>query len=116
QSGVYKYDFKKKADAPTAPNPQQQALEAREQQQYDRDYKYFDSTELHGPMWKDYFSDIDRALAPVKDKYSETAFQDMKDGINKQLLVELNKDLEWSRMNNIERNSILAAHKQMWKN
>ena len=117
QSGVYKYDFQKKADAQPANqlSPREAEIAAREAAALDRDYKYFDANEFHGPMWKDYFAELDKALAPIKDRYTPDAFDDLREGVNQKLLKAMSSDNEWLRMNTIERNAITNGYKQLWQ-
>ncbi len=117
-NGVYKYDFQKKAEQPANTNlsAQEQALAKREEALLDRDFKAFDKAEVDGPMWNEYYAEIDKVLAPIKDKFPETTYADMKAGINAQLVKAMESDGEWLRMNRIERNAIVASYKQLWKN
>lgn len=110
------YDFKPVQVAQPEVSPREREFAAREEASFNRDYKNYNDNYVNGPMWKDYFADIDKALAPIKDRFNSEVFDALRENINKKLLNQMNtSDPEWARMNGIQRNTIAAQYKQLWQ-
>ena len=63
-------------------------LDKRESFLLKRDFDGFNQTQLDGPKWTQFHSEIDKALAPVKDKYAPQVYDGIRMKIEKDLIHE----------------------------
>lgn len=90
------------------------AFEERQTAARDRDYKSFNQIQMDGPKWTQYWSEIDKTLAPIKDKYSPVMFEAAKDKISKEMIKGLSNDSDWARMHDNEREAIELNYRDLW--
>lgn len=117
-TGQYKTDLPKhdpmqaERDRLTA---QARENETREKALVDRDWTSFNKSTLDGPKWGQFNSEIDKTLAPVKDKFDPIVFEALRDRVSKSLIENLQKDFEFSRNHENERRTLESAYRSLWK-
>lgn len=90
-------------------------VEQRETGLMDRDWTSFNQNSLEGPKWQQFHSEIEKALAPVKDKYDPIVFDSVKDKIASSVINKLKGDYEWARTHENERKALESNYRQLWK-
>lgn len=122
-TGQYKTELPKEDPVQIAALASQKAFEAqqadlqkRETAAYDRDFTSFNTTQMDGPKWSALTTEIERTLAPVKDKYEPAMFKAVQRQVSEDIQANLKADYEWSRDHNIDRNTIVKAYQNAWKN
>jgi hypothetical protein len=116
----YVYEFPKNGSSAQSPEEQyraqQEALAARENQIFERDFKSWDRGELDGPKWRAFDAEITKTLAPIKDKYDPEMFEAAVARIRDSVLKKLSEDYEFSRDHNNDRSALVRAYQTAWKN
>jgi hypothetical protein len=118
RTGQYKTELPKQDPAKLAEQQfktQQEELQRRETAAYNRDFKYFNDTQMDGPKWNAFYSEIEKVLAPVKSKYDATIFEAVKDRLGKEVLKKLDSDYEWSRDHNNDRTALTRGYQTAWR-
>ena len=82
---------------------QQQAFEQRQETAMRRDVAAFNTSQVEGAKFGQLNALIDQTLAPVKDRYPEKAFADLRAGIQREVVNALQAQPEW-----------WLEHQQMW--
>jgi hypothetical protein len=120
----YRTELPKHDPAAAAQQAQQQAerqrlqgIEQREAQLLDRDFKAFDASMIDGPKINAVWAEIDKVLAPVKAKYDEADYAELRNG----LMADLTKTLksgsnaEWFSTHTQEYQSLQRMFQKAWK-
>jgi hypothetical protein len=82
---------------------QQQQFEQRQETAMRRDVGAFNNTQVEGAKFAQLNALIDQTLAPIKDRYPEKAFADLRAGIQREVVDALKGQPEW-----------WLEHQQMW--
>lgn len=117
-TGQYKTELPK-VD-PSRPLLEQQTRQAQELAQREatllsRDWKSYESGTVEGPKWQAFNAEIDKTLAPVKDKYDPAEFDAIRLKISNDLIAKLNADQEFSRIHIAQKRAIESGYANLWK-
>lgn len=102
---------------PTEPklSARETELQQREETMLTRDWTHFNTTMMDGPKWKQFHDEVDKVLAPAKDKYDPDTFADIREGVIRRTLEAIKKDGEWVRNHDNERRALENSYKLAWK-
>ncbi len=80
-----------------------------------RDFDSYNKTSVDGPKWNQYWGEIDKTLAPIKDKYDPKIFEAVKQQISREVIQSLETNYDWARTHGNERKAIEAGYKDLWQ-
>jgi hypothetical protein len=111
-------------DKAVAADPQVQARTQFEQQQREfdqrqdaamrRDVGNFSNTAVEGPKFQQLNTAIDKYLAPVKDRFNEVAYQDLRSGIQRELMDSLMKQ-DWFTEHKQNFDQLMSDFRTSWQ-
>lgn len=87
-------------------------LERREQQFLQAAWTNFDRASVNGPKWAAFEQEIDKTLAPIKDKYDETEYNGIRDLTKQAIIRELQQDGAWTQQQNHEYAALADIYQQ----
>jgi len=93
----------------------EQGIQQRESQLLERDWTAFNSSKLEGAKWQEFNAELDRTLAPVKDKYDATIWPHVRDGIRRDVLAKMTKNEAWAGQHSGSLRGLKATYDQLWK-
>jgi len=93
---------------------QQQEFNQRQQTAMQRDVGAFNNTAVEGAKYTQLNGKIDALLAPVKGKYGDVAFNDLKAGIQREVIDTL-KASEWFTEHKQAFDQLMADYRMTWQ-
>lgn len=117
-TGRYKTELAKVDPAKVAQDQlaqQRQEFEVQQGQALERDWTSYNKSNVDGPRWAQFNTEIDAALKTIKDAYAPAVYNALRSDISKQLLEKLQVDFEFVRTQNIARTQIQKGYEQAWK-
>lgn len=95
-NGQYLTELPKAPAQPDAVDARLQELNSREAAMLGREWTEFDKANLEPKKWGDFYLEVDRVLSPFKDKYSQTTFNYIRQGIVNDVRNKLLEDKLWA--------------------
>ena len=91
----------------------EQAFNQRQEAALRRDVTNFSGSALEGAKFNQLGAKIDQILAPVKNRYSETAYEDMKAGIQRDVMNQLMKS-DWFTEHKQHYDQLVSDFRTTW--
>jgi hypothetical protein len=115
-TGQYQKELPKQDPAAQAQQQWQrekQEFEARQQNALKRDVMSFNQTAVEGAKFTQLGTRIDALLAPVKGKFNEVAYNDLKAGIQREAIDAISKQ-EWFTEHRQNFDQLMADYRHTW--
>jgi len=116
-TGNYQKELPKKDPAAQAQaqwQQEKQAFEARQQNALKRDVVSFNQTAVEGAKFTQLGTRIDSLLAPVKAKFNEVAYNDLKAGIQREVIDTMMKQ-EWFTEHKQNFDQLMSDYRHTWQ-
>lgn len=107
------------------PDPNQQRMteferrstefEQRQSAALNRDVLAFNNNALEGAKFNDFRGAIDKVLAPVKARYSDVAYEDLKNGIQREVIDTMKANAEWWLEHEQTYHQLVEDYKHTWR-
>lgn len=91
---------------------QRQQLQADQQKFADTQWKGFNEATVEGPKWNQYWSEIDRTIAPFEKHFTKEFWPEVRNVISKRVLGKLQEDKTWAADHNAALGSIRQVYSQ----
>lgn len=116
--GTYRTELPKvdsQAQARTQFEQQRADFQRQQDAAFQRDLTVWNTSSLDGAETQQLNAAIDAKLATVKDKFPETAFADMREGIRREVIAELKKATDWFTEHTQSRDALIRQYQQTWR-
>lgn len=99
-----------------AVDPRLAEVEKRENSLLERDFTTFNTSQLDGPKWQQFESEIDKVLEPIKGKFSPEVFDGIRMKVSRDVMAKIKEDQAFASQHTAARQRIQTQFNSMWKN
>lgn len=119
KTGTYKKELQKpdpQAEQRTRDEQKREDFDKRQNVALKRDVDAYNNEHVEGAKFNQLNSMIDKILGPVKDRYGDVAYTDLKEGIKRELFTSLKSQSEFWREHEQTWAQLMEDYRTTWRN